>query len=137
MEDVLEGIIVPHWSFGSVVLFIFIAVSLAFVALTVFSAAKWLSGRCRRRFSVEDTWKVVFFCLLLVLSAQRGVYYYHALYDWAYCVLRISSTPSLDVLQMGMIIQESIWLEVLRCASHAALYAASWLLIWKDRESIS
>lgn len=133
MEDVLDGVIVPHWSFGSVVLALLFVAFVVSVVLVLVESSGWMVSRSRRGWSCGDVWKAVLFAALVVTSAHRGFVYLRALCYWLYCVLRISSTPSLEVLQMGMIIQEAVWLEALRCLSHLALYSVCYLLIRKDR----
>lgn len=132
MEDVLKGIVVPRWSFGSVVLALLFVCFVFVVVLVVVEASGWTVSRIRYGWSRCDRWKSFLFAVLVVTSAHRGFVYLRALCYWLYCVLRISSTPSLEVLQMGMIIQEAVWLEALRCLSHLAVYFVSYLLIRKD-----
>lgn len=134
MEDVLDGVIVPHWCSGSVLMFALLVALIVLASLTLVEAVRWFIERCKRGFSREDIWKTVLFAVLFVTSCYRGYFYFEPLLRWAYCVLRISSTPSLEVLQDGMIIQEYISEEIVRGVSRIVLYFSAFLLIRKDRK---
>lgn len=41
MEDVMEGIVIPHWSFGSVLLLLCIVALVVVVSLVVVEAVRW------------------------------------------------------------------------------------------------
>ncbi len=133
MEDMLEGIVLPQWGLGSVMLLIVLVVSLVFVVLVPVESGRWLSSRLKGGLTREDMWKAAIFCLLVVMTAYRGYVYYHPLFRWVWCLLGVCDTPSWETLQDAMLIQESVWAEVLRCASHALVYAVVWVLIRRDR----
>ena len=128
---------VPHWCFGSVVLMLCIAVQVLVVSLVIVEAVKWCcaanaeEGGLRRRIG----W-VVGFVLLVLTSAQRGWIYFRGLFQWIYLVLRIDTTPSRELLQIGCIIQEGLWLEVLRAVSHIVVYGVAYLLIRGERKRL-
>ena len=137
MEDVLEGVVVPHWSFGSVVLLLLVVLQLVVVCLVVVEAVRWFRAVRREDGGVRSRmgW-IIGFVLLVLTSAQRGWVYFRGLFQWIYLVLRIDTTPGLDLLQMGCIIQEGIWLEALRALSHIVLYGVAYCVIRSGRERV-
>ena len=69
MEDVLEGIVVPHWNFGSIVLVVMLLAALVTLALAAIEAFRWIEAKRKKGFTRGDWWIVILFVLFIIASA--------------------------------------------------------------------
>ena len=130
----MEEIVIPYWSFWSVLLVFFLLALAAAVILVLIESFLWLRNAVKRGLTAKDALTVAVFLVLVIVSMGPGVVYQKMNYCWVVLLLGILDNPDWDMLSAGMTVQKTVIAYAMRTLSLAIVYTISFFVIRKDRK---